>query len=106
MSFCKKCGSELEAGNNSCPRCGAMQHPEFNIKKIADFCVNAYEKIVIIVSAVMVIITAIVGGFMVEPVVGIIIWLIGSLAAVLFCGAALQITYIRKSLENIEKRGN
>lgn len=106
MSFCKKCGSELEAGQNACPKCGAMQGSEFGIKKIADFCVKAYEKIVVIGSVLMVIISALAGFLSGEPVVGIVCLLLGLVAAVVFCGAMLQITYIRKSVENIEKRNN
>lgn len=105
MSFCKKCGSELDE-NNVCPNCATMQHSEFSINKIADFCVNAYEKIVIITFVLMIIVTIIIGGVIAEPLVGILIWVVGSASSVMFCGAMLQIAYIRKSLERIEKRGN
>ena len=106
MSFCKKCGSELEADRNICPKCGAMQGSEFGIKKIADFCVNAYEKIVIIGSVLLVVVSSLAGFLSGEPVVGVVSLLMGCVVAVISCGAMLQIAYIRKSVENIEKRNS
>ena len=44
MSFCKKCGNEIEEEKDLCPECEEKENKKSSIQKVTDFCVDACKK--------------------------------------------------------------